>query len=721
VTPRDCARSTAAARRLCGAGAAALLIGIAALAAPLDWPQESTSWDDLLAPYSTGAPLAGSFRIAGIRRGSENDVVISVVRVADGATVQVHVVPRGRWKGVRESLSFGVGYETPHSTAAERDAVTAALFEAIRAHDRGLPSPDAIPLRASLDDGVLPHWLEMLRGGRGLLLGAGIALLGLLILVRAAALGVAGIALGVGGLIARVIGMPALQLGGAWTVPAAVVLIVLALRGRPRAAGADCWLALASGVVALILRLALGPWGPLHVNGYAPRFIDGAARDPAALAAYGPGYVEIFAPLAALAASAPDWPIFAGNVVASALVAPVAFALARLAGVSRPAAAASALLLAIDPVAIRMSATESYFPLIVLLCTSAAVALLLAAGELHAGRRWQASACAIAAALLLTQALRVHPSSWGVAATVPLIALAARSGGVAGRLLVALSSAAMSAGIVVAVSGGALLDVLANMRSGTLMPPLPPPSLWPLLWIALAAGAYAIVAPRPWLALPAALAAAALLMTRQSYWQSWIWQQSYDRLYLTLPVIAVVSLVPARLLLPPWVVFPILLAAFAWLRVGLPIVTARTTDHLEYRWVHDQLAALPQQCRVIYVASAANRGVLLPTYAGSAARPAVAMDLRVPHTVDAALAPAPCLYYVRTSLCSSADGRPACDAIERRLTLAPIARASFAAVPSSQIIGYDTDAVEISLARVEAIDGAPGGRRSVGAAPGRHE
>ena len=42
------------------------------------------------------------------------------------------------------------------------------------------------------------------------------------------------------------------------------------------------------------LRLALGPWGPLHVNGHGPRFVAGAARDPADIAAYGPGYGEIF-------------------------------------------------------------------------------------------------------------------------------------------------------------------------------------------------------------------------------------------------------------------------------------------------------------------------------------------------------------------------------------------------------------------------------------------
>ncbi len=53
------------------------------------------------------------------------------------------------------------------------------------------------------------------------------------------------------------------------------------------------------------------------------------------------------------------------------------------------------------------------------------------------------------------------------------------------------------------------------------------------------------------------------------------------------------------------------------------------------------------------------------------------MDPRRPSTIEAALAPAPCLYYVHSSLCSTAEGRPECEAIERRLTLVPIARASF--------------------------------------------
>jgi hypothetical protein len=41
------------------------------------------------------------------------------------------------------------------------------------------------------------------------------------------------------------------------------------------------------------------------------------------------------------------------------------------------------------------------------------------------------------------------------------------------------------------------------------------PSLSPLVWTALGAAAYAVLAPRPWLALPAGISLAAMVMTRQ--------------------------------------------------------------------------------------------------------------------------------------------------------------------------------------------------------------
>jgi hypothetical protein len=61
------------------------------------------------------------------------------------------------------------------------------------------------------------------------------------------------------------------------------------------------------------------------------------------------------------------------------------------------------------------------------------------------------------------------------------------------------------------------------------------------------------------------------------------------------------------------------------------------------------------------------------------------------------------LYYVRTSLCSSAEGRPACEAIESRMELVPVSRASFPARPSSPLLAYDSDPVETVIARVESV------------------
>jgi len=212
-----------------------------------------------------------------------------------------------------------------------------------------------------------------------------------------------------------------------------------------------------------------------------------------------------------------------------------------------------------------------------------------------------------------------------------------------------------------------------------------------------------VLAPQRWLAIPAGVAAAGLLTTRYVYGQSWIWQQCYDRLYLTLPLMVGVSCLPTALFVRRWIALPIGLAvALAWFRFGLPIVAARTTDHLEYRWLREQLANLPAECRIIHVASADKRVLLLPTYVGARSTAAMAMNPREPHTITAALSPTVCLYYVHTSLCSSAEGRPACDAIEKRLALTPVAEAWFPARPSNEGLPYDSDPVEAIVERVDS-------------------
>jgi hypothetical protein len=62
---------------------------------------------------------------------------------------------------------------------------------------------------------------------------------------------------------------------------------------------------------------------------------------------------------------------------------------------------------------------------------------------------------------------------------------------------------------------------------------------------------------------------------------------------------------------------------------------------------------------------------------------------------------------VRTSVCESADGRRPCDALERRLELQVVERASFPARPSSVMLSYDRDPVDSFVARVKRVDGAP--------------
>src|SRR5262249_38558783 len=156
----------------------------------------------------------------------------------------------------------------------------------------------------------------------------------------------------------RLVGVPSLRtdVGAAWTMPASVALLLLALRGRrsqPRTRLLPVFVVTA---IALVLRLALGTWGPLHVNGHGPRFGAGAARELPDIAAYGPGYGEIFAPIAALVPSSPDWAIFACNALLSALLPALALAIGGMTGVPASAALLAAVLLAIDPIAIRMGA-----------------------------------------------------------------------------------------------------------------------------------------------------------------------------------------------------------------------------------------------------------------------------------------------------------------------------------------------------------------------------
>ena len=73
-----------------------------ALIVPAGTVPDGVSWQALLAPYSGGGLLPNRFSIESIQRGAGNDVVISVDDPATGSVgVEVHVVERRRWSGIR--------------------------------------------------------------------------------------------------------------------------------------------------------------------------------------------------------------------------------------------------------------------------------------------------------------------------------------------------------------------------------------------------------------------------------------------------------------------------------------------------------------------------------------------------------------------------------------------------------------------------------------------
>ncbi|MBI5482693.1 MAG: hypothetical protein HY906_27815 [Deltaproteobacteria bacterium] len=498
--------------------------------------------------------------------------------------------------------------------------------------------------------------------------------------------------------VRRVLRPLGVRRAGPWLLLAALALVVASrVRARPLPRPDLLWSG-GVGAAAAVLRLGLGAYGPLHVNGQGPLWLEGAISNPAAIANYGPGYAELYSIAARLAPSAPDHGVFVFNALLAALVPVLAFAFARLAGVGLVRAVAAAALLAIDPVAIRTAATESYVVAATTLPLLAAVAFLAAARHASGGERLRAALLVLAGALLGAQCARIHPSAWVPVALAPLAVLPSPdAGGWLARAKALAITAAALAVVVVATSGGVLVGVLDVITAGALPHPTPEPSAV-VMGLALVAAVF--LRPRP-LALVAAVHLAALALTRGGYVLSFISLHGFDRVHLAIPVVALAGALPQavfRRRALAAAVGGLLVAACGVL--GWSVVPARTTDHLEYRWARTVVRELPAEARIVYVGVAGERVVHLPTYAGGRSRAARRVNAR--EVGDAAGAPpmAGNVWYARTSRCSSVEGRPACAALERRLRLEPVARAAFPALPSARHLPYDRQVVDVEIARV---------------------
>jgi hypothetical protein len=228
-------------------------------------------------------------------------------------------------------------------------------------------------------------------------------------------------------------------------------------------------------------------------------------------------------------------------------------------------------------------------------------------------------------------------------------------------------------------------------------------------WVPVAAGLLVLgsfrwARPR-WIMVPAALQLLGLALTRDNFGQSALWQQSFDRLYLALPLIAL-----AAFLREPWFARRLVRVAAAAagvvvLAVGWPVLRDRTTEQLEYEWIRGALEAVSPRCLVVYVGQVGTRNVTLPIY-GPPARPgrkAVRLVGDRPEALAPRLAGSSCTCYVRTSLCSSVEGRPACAAVEAQADLHPVASRRLPATDGDGGRRFDRPSVEVVLYEVTAL------------------
>ena len=474
--------------------------------------------------------------------------------------------------------------------------------------------------------------------------------------------------------------------------------------------------AVVCAVVAIVaLRQSVFVPAFFHQNGQGPLWIEmtRSTRQP-----YGTGFAELFSWLVALFPSRPEAALFLAQSTLAALALCVSWGLARRSATSPegaiPTAAALFVCMVVSPTLGRLAGSESYFATCLSLELIAAWVLTL--GGVPRGSavtRLRALAPTIAAGLLLSLAVAVHPICWVPSALVPLVMLVG-----AGSMRRRACRTAVAYGTVGAVVVVTALPGVLRVLYGEVGRHWMPRGAAPLIDTA-----HVLKTLLPWLAGVVVL----LATTRRPV-------RALPRIAVGLLVVAAIALTdqPFRMATPPWITSaftwlyaPLLVAALAstlsdvprtrWQAWALAAVIAlgglgfaarhrdslmaMPTDTLELRALVAWRDQLPAGSTVMVPWRVGDRLLTFPLYPAfdPLGRRLLALDERHPVPV---VGGGGSVYYYRTSICTTVQGRPLCDAIERRLSLAPVRLATFPARWSLRYLDYDRPQVSVGLYRV---------------------
>lgn len=480
-----------------------------------------------------------------------------------------------------------------------------------------------------------------------------------------------------------------------WLLLAALTAFAFARRLHP---SRELLGGLALGLLAGLARAAALGGSFFHQNGQGPGWIAYALRHDAGLAAYGPGFPELFGAAARLFGGDAERGVWLVQSLLAAAVPPCAWWLARRLGAGPWLGAALGLTCALDPLLGRLAGTESYFATGLSLGMLATAACASAAPRLSTRGFWLP---VLASGLLAAQALRVHPSLWPATLLAPLPLLLG-PGSLRRRSKLFGVGLGLFLLLAALFAGPAVAEVLRGPLGQKWLPGARP--RWellgqnPLAYLLAAAVALGALM-RSWRGAAVALAGAGVLATARLTDllsdPNPALSAAHQRLFLPAALV-VVATAGARLARgrDGAVAAGLVAVSLLTLPTRLPL-TRLPTDALEAAFVRELRGTLPTGARVAYLERAGTQLALLPLYAGERA-PLGDGDAGF----DLGTLPPPAYYY-RSSLCETASGAPVCAALERSAPLEPVAERTLPALPSMRWNAYASSEVRVGLFRVK--------------------